>query len=169
MDAFMEGHTEQPPPAYRPTPRRPQTGNGSFRHEHHYALQDKSGRDWVSFKVKSRAADPKHTPLFFDGDTIKGEVQFDLAKAETLKGLTITVCASLSWCPALLSMGHCPSVSLSSGPDVRETLSFFFCIKRFARGTKELSAPAYILGARKSRIHRLQTTRDCAPQRAAGE
>ena len=31
-------------------------------------------------------------------------------------------------------------------------------------GTKEHSAPTYILGARKSRIHRLQTIRDCAPR-----
>ncbi|KAH9986499.1 hypothetical protein BJV77DRAFT_1080464 [Russula vinacea] len=45
----------------------------------------------VSFRVKSRAADPKNTPLFFEGDTITGEVQLDLAKAKTLKGLTITV------------------------------------------------------------------------------
>ena len=30
--------------------------------------------------------------------------------------------------------------------------------------TKELSTPAYIHGARKSRIHRLQTARDCTPQ-----
>ena len=95
----MEDHTDQPPPAYRSTPTRPRTlagaGANTFRHEHRYALQDKSGSDWISFKVKSRAADPKHTPLFFEGDIIKGEVQLDLAKAETLKGLTITVCASL--------------------------------------------------------------------------
>jgi hypothetical protein len=92
----MEDHTAQPPPAYSSTPRRPRTGACNFRHEHRYALQRKSGSDWVSFKVKSRAADPKHTPLFFDGDIIKGEVRLDLAKAETLKGLTITVCTSLS-------------------------------------------------------------------------
>jgi hypothetical protein len=95
----MEDHTDQPPPAYRATPTRPRTGASSFRHEHCYALQDKSGSDWVSFKVKSRAADPKHAPLFFEGDIIKGEVQLNLAKAETLKGLTITVCASLSLVP----------------------------------------------------------------------
>jgi hypothetical protein len=50
----------------------------------------------IPFEVESRAADPKHTPLFFEGDIIKGELQLDLPKAETLKGLTITVCASLS-------------------------------------------------------------------------
>jgi hypothetical protein len=86
----MEGHTDEPP-AYSPTPRRHRIGAGRFRHEHRYVLEDKSGRNWVSFKVKSRAADPKNTPLFFEGDTIAGEVQLDLAKAKTLKGLTITV------------------------------------------------------------------------------
>lgn len=92
----MEDHTDQPPPAYHPTATRPRTSPSNFRHEHRYALQSKSGRDWVSFKVESRAADPKHAPLFFEGDIIKGEVQLDLAKAETLKGLTITVCVCFS-------------------------------------------------------------------------
>ena len=88
----MEDYTDQPPPAYGPTAR----GARNSRHEHRYALQDKGGRDWVSFKFKSRAADPKHAPLVFGGDVIEGEVQLNLANAETLKGLTITVCASLS-------------------------------------------------------------------------
>ena len=92
----MEDYTDQPPPAYSPTATRPpRTGASNFRHEHRYALQDKSGSDWVSFIVKSRAADPKHTPLVFGGDVIEGEVQLNLAKAETLKDLTITVRASL--------------------------------------------------------------------------
>jgi hypothetical protein len=85
----MESHTDEPP-AYTSTPNR-RTGAGSFRQEHRYKLQDKSGHDWVAFKVRSRAVDPKHAPLFFEGDTIKGEVQLDFAKAQTLKGLTITV------------------------------------------------------------------------------
>ena len=64
---------------------------GGVMSEHRYALRDKNGRDWLSFRVKSRAADPEHMPLFLEGDTIKGEVCLDLAKPETLKGLTITV------------------------------------------------------------------------------
>jgi hypothetical protein len=92
----MEYYTDQPPPAYSPTPTPHRTGASNFRREHRYALQDKSGSNWVSFKIKSRAADPKHTPLVFEGDIIEGEVQLDLAKAETLQGLTIAVCASLS-------------------------------------------------------------------------
>ena len=59
--------------------------------EHRYALRDKNGRDWLSFRVQSRAANPEHMPLFLEGDTIKGEVCLDLTKPETLKGLTITV------------------------------------------------------------------------------
>ncbi|KAH9052919.1 hypothetical protein EDB83DRAFT_2542899 [Lactarius deliciosus] len=71
--------------------RRAGASSGSLRSEHRYALQDKNGRDWLSFKVQSRAADSKHMPLFLEGDIIKGEVRLDLAKAETLKGLTITM------------------------------------------------------------------------------
>ena len=88
---IMEDRNDEPP-AYTPMPRPLRTG---FRHEHRYMLQDKSGRDWVAFKVRSRAVDPKHAPLFFEGDTIKGEVLLDFAKAQTLKGLTITVCNPL--------------------------------------------------------------------------
>ena len=101
----MEDRNDEPP-EYTPIPRRPRTSAGSFRHEHRYMLQDKSGREWVAFKVWSRAVDPKHAPLFFEGDVIKGEVQLDFAKAQVLKGLTITVCtpASGSW-----SSESCPS------------------------------------------------------------
>jgi hypothetical protein len=98
----MEDYTDQPPPAYSATATRPGTGASNFRHKHRYALQDKSGSDWVSFKVKSRAADPKHTPLVFGGDIIEGEVQLNLAKTETLKDLTITVCVSLKLVPCPL-------------------------------------------------------------------
>ncbi|KAI9439829.1 hypothetical protein H4582DRAFT_2215878 [Lactarius indigo] len=88
----MEGPAEELP-TYSPNPEYPRAGtnSGSRRSEHRYALQDKNGCDWLSFKVQSRAADAKHMPLYLEGDTIKGEVRLDLAKAETLKGLTITI------------------------------------------------------------------------------
>ncbi|KAH9003146.1 hypothetical protein EDB86DRAFT_2799637 [Lactarius hatsudake] len=88
----MEGFAEELP-SYSPNPGHPRAvaSSGSLRSEHRYALQDKNGRDWLSFKVQSRAADSKHMPLFLEGDIIKGEVRLDLAKAETLKGLTITI------------------------------------------------------------------------------
>jgi hypothetical protein len=86
----MDGPTEELP-NYSPNPGHPRASTGGVRSEHRYALQDKNGRDWLSFKVKSRAADSKHMPLFLEGDIIKGEVCLDLARAETLKGLTITV------------------------------------------------------------------------------
>ncbi|KAI0303667.1 hypothetical protein B0F90DRAFT_1892715 [Multifurca ochricompacta] len=87
----MGDHTEEELPEYSPNPGRPRAGTRGFSCEHRYALQDRNGHDWISFKVKSRAADSKHMPLFFEGDTIKGEVQLELSKAETLKGLTITI------------------------------------------------------------------------------
>lgn len=83
----MEGPTEELP-SYSPTLGHPRA---STRSEHRYALRDKNNRDWLSFKVKSRAADSKQMPLFLEGDIIKGEVCLDLARAETLKGLTVTV------------------------------------------------------------------------------
>ena len=115
-DQGGDGPTSEEPPNYSPNPGHPspnvntRTGSG-VRSEHRYALRDKNGRDWLSFKVKSRAADPKHMPLFLEGDTIKGEVCLDLAKPETLKGLTITVRrqAGLRLCNslALITLRYC--------------------------------------------------------------
>ncbi|KAI0255041.1 hypothetical protein BJV78DRAFT_1279651 [Lactifluus subvellereus] len=86
----MEGQAEVLP-EYSPNPGRPLTGTGGLSCEHRYALRDCGGRDWFSFNLKSRAADPKHIPVFLAGDTIRGEVQVDLGKAKTLKGLTVTI------------------------------------------------------------------------------
>ena len=86
----MEGPAEELT-NYRPDHGRPRAAAAGPRSEHRYALQDKNGRDWLSFKVQSRAADPKHMPLFLQGDIIKGEVHLDLAKGESLKGITVTV------------------------------------------------------------------------------
>ena len=81
----MEGPVEELP-VYSP-----RTGTTGSLSEHRYALRDKNGRDKLSLHFKSRATNAKHTPLFLEGDTIRGEVRLDLAKAETLKGITITV------------------------------------------------------------------------------
>ena len=43
--------------------------------------------------MRNKAPDPKHNPLFFDGDGINGVMHL---KAEKLKGLTITVCVKIS-------------------------------------------------------------------------
>ena len=206
----MEGHTDEPP-AYTPSPNRIRTGAGSFRQEHRYMLQDKRGRDWVAFKVRSRAVDPKHAPLFFEGDTIKGEVQLDFAKAQTLKGLTITVRAPgffprptrtlANTCP--LPLFSSPLRKGSRGDDGcgagggsvfgHNGACVDACVRERKRSrrpahvpvfhhpparrhprarapgrTQELPAPAYVLGARKPRVYRLQTVRDRAPRQAAG-
>ena len=81
----MEGPVEELP-VYSP-----RTGTTESLSEHRYALRDKNGHDKLSLHFRSRATNPKHTPLFLEGDTIRGEVRLDLAKAETLKGITITV------------------------------------------------------------------------------
>jgi hypothetical protein len=96
-------------------------------------LKDKSGREWVAFKVWSRAVDPKHAPLFFEGDAIKGEVQLDFAKAQVLKGLTVTVCtpASGSW-PSESCWRACLSVlPLNTG----DTCLFFSSYEKVRAGT----------------------------------
>ncbi|KAF8271168.1 hypothetical protein EI94DRAFT_615456 [Lactarius quietus] len=89
----MEDPSEELPD-YSPNQGHPRADTA--RVEHRYALQDKNSRDWLSFRVRSRATSSKHTPLYLEGDIIKGEIRLDLAKAETLKGLTVTLCAGMT-------------------------------------------------------------------------
>lgn len=113
----MEGPAEELP-NYSPNPGHPRTGIPSLRREHRYALQDKNGRDWLSFQIKSRASNSKHAPLYLEGDTIRGEVRLDLIKAETLKGITITVSLSHYRAPP---SSHSPGPPDSRGDDGRGT------------------------------------------------
>ncbi|KAI0067293.1 hypothetical protein BV25DRAFT_1795158 [Artomyces pyxidatus] len=78
-----------------PTPTvSPTISPTSISLQHTYSLRNNSGRIWLSLLFRSRAQDIKHMPLFFDRDTLTGEVHLDLDKAETLKGLTIGITAA---------------------------------------------------------------------------
>ncbi|KAH9063997.1 hypothetical protein EDB87DRAFT_1557455 [Lactarius vividus] len=161
----MEGPAEELP-TYSPNPGHPRVG-GSGRSEHCHALQDKNGRDWLSLKVQSRAADSKHMPLFLEGDIIKGEVRLDLTKAETLKGLTITIRAGTTavgqdeelfldktepvWTPASPSEAkvvgtHTHTFSISIPRDAAVALVPKATPKRFSLPPtfSERASPAYI-------------------------
>lgn len=74
------------------------TGAGLGR-EHHKYLETGKGKKWLSMFVKSRATSAASLPVFFEGDTISGRVELDLDKAESSKGVSITVSESLICIP----------------------------------------------------------------------
>lgn len=69
------------------------SGSGLAR-EHHKFLETGKGKKWLSMFVKSRATSAASLPVFFEGDTIFGRVELDLDKAESSKGVSITVSAT---------------------------------------------------------------------------
>ena len=62
----------------------------SGRSEHLYFLERNGGR-WLSLSVQSRASSAKSLPVFQERDVIKGRIELDLKKPETIKGVTIAV------------------------------------------------------------------------------
>jgi hypothetical protein len=67
------------------------TDGSPLQTEHMTSLTNSKGRPWLFLKVTSRAGQAKSLPVFFHEDVIKGSVETDLDKAESSKGVTITV------------------------------------------------------------------------------
>ncbi|PPR02623.1 hypothetical protein CVT24_002194 [Panaeolus cyanescens] len=82
------------------SPLAPQnTSNGvqGCTTEHQRSLETAKGRKWLSIFVKSRAGTPASLPVFFQGDVIAGRVEIDLDKAESSKGVTISIQAGTTF------------------------------------------------------------------------
>ena len=61
-----------------------------FVHQEHQ-LEDSKGRPWIWLRVKSRGKEGKALPLFYDRDTIAGEVEVDFDKAGPAKTVIVSV------------------------------------------------------------------------------
>lgn len=68
-----------------------EASGAALTREHHRFLEDTKGKKWLSMFVQSRASNAASLPVFFEGDTISGRVEVDLDKAESSKGVTISV------------------------------------------------------------------------------
>ncbi|KAF8905073.1 hypothetical protein CPB84DRAFT_1845155 [Gymnopilus junonius] len=80
--------------------QKQQSGEGSgagLAREHHRFLEGAKGKKWLSMFVKSRASNAASLPVFFEGDTISGRVEVDLDKAESSKGVTISIRAGTTF------------------------------------------------------------------------
>jgi hypothetical protein len=65
--------------------------------EHQRSLETAKGKKWLTLFVKSRANNSS-LPIFLEGDIVSGRVELDLDKAESSKGVTVTVSVPLT-CP----------------------------------------------------------------------
>jgi len=72
------------------TPAQGPNGSG----EHRRSLETAKGKKWLTLFVKSRA-NSSSLPVFLEGDIVTGRVELDLDKAESSKGVTVTVSLSL--------------------------------------------------------------------------
>ena len=71
-----------------------------------HQLEDSKGRPWIWLRVKSRGKEGKALPLFYDRDTIAGEVEVDFDKAGPAKTVIVSVSTLL---PNMeLDVGHPP-------------------------------------------------------------
>ena len=72
--------------------------------EHSYALETTKGKKWLLLFVKSRSNDPKSLPIFYEKDIVSGRIELDLEKAETIKGLLVSVgnISGLLYWPSLM-------------------------------------------------------------------
>ncbi|KAF8802487.1 hypothetical protein BYT27DRAFT_7341372 [Phlegmacium glaucopus] len=58
---------------------------------HERYLGEGKYRKWLSLSVKSSSRDAGSMPVFFEDDDISGQVEVDLEKAESIKGVTISI------------------------------------------------------------------------------
>ncbi|KIM40543.1 hypothetical protein M413DRAFT_445985 [Hebeloma cylindrosporum] len=58
--------------------------------EHQRSLETAKGKKWLTQFVKSRANN-NSLPIFLEGDIVSGRVELNLDKAESSKGLTVTI------------------------------------------------------------------------------
>lgn len=60
-----------------------------------HQLEDSKGRPWIWLRVRSRAKEGKALPLFYDRDTVAGEVEVDFDKAGGAKTVVVSVSTPL--------------------------------------------------------------------------
>ena len=71
---------------------RAQSQQSQIRGSEHWKYLER-GKDqkWLSLFVKSRSRNAASMPMFFEDDDISGRVEVDLDKAESVKGVSISV------------------------------------------------------------------------------
>jgi len=63
------------------------------RSQHSVSLEDTKGFKWLALTVNNRASAPNSLPVFYEGEVISGQVDFDVVKSESIKGISIKITA----------------------------------------------------------------------------
>ena len=69
----------------------------AFKTIHRCSLKNSKGKEWLFLRVRSRAPSSTTLPSFMPGDQIQGEVEVDVDKAESSKGIVIAVRCLFCW------------------------------------------------------------------------
>lgn len=79
-------------PTYSGPSSRRQGGHARRgRTEHIYTIQDVNERPWLALKIKSWASSATSLPVFVEGQEIRGIVELDLKKSDSINAITVTV------------------------------------------------------------------------------
>lgn len=83
MDSELPGYSEANSSAT--------TAASTARSQKSVSLEDAKGLKWLTLTVNSRASAPNSLPVFYEGEVISGQVDFDVVKSESIKGISIKV------------------------------------------------------------------------------
>lgn len=61
------------------------------RTDHVYRLPKKTGEQWLTLTLRSRARDSDDTPIFFQGGVIAGSLEADFEKEESIDSISAFV------------------------------------------------------------------------------
>lgn len=99
MDSELPGYSEAPlSSAAGSSSNTARAGS-----QHTLSLQDTKGFKWLTLQVNSRAPTPTSLPIIYEGDVISGQVDFDVLKSESIKGISIKVCPITCLAPFYIS------------------------------------------------------------------
>ncbi|KAH0832895.1 hypothetical protein J3R83DRAFT_11847 [Lanmaoa asiatica] len=84
-------------PGYSEAPSSLAVGSGSNTaqegSQHTLSLQDGKGFKWLTLITSSRASASTSLPIFYEGDVVSGQVDLDVFKSESIKGISVKVTA----------------------------------------------------------------------------
>ncbi|KAN0093272.1 hypothetical protein V8E55_004056 [Tylopilus felleus] len=84
-------------PDYSAAPSSPAVGSSSnvsqTGSQHISSLQDSKGSKWLTLTVNSRSPTSTSLPVVYEGDAISGQVDFEMLKSDSIKGVSIKISA----------------------------------------------------------------------------
>ncbi|KIJ67028.1 hypothetical protein HYDPIDRAFT_109020 [Hydnomerulius pinastri MD-312] len=95
MDSELPGYSPPAPPPPHSAGSSSNTAQAGSSHS--LSLEDSKAHKWLTLTVSNRAPDSGSLPCFVEGDTISGQVDLDVSKSESIKGITVKVTAGTTF------------------------------------------------------------------------